>query len=91
MDGADQPAGSFPNHCGLIRCSRESLEFQPDNEVAVPRVTLSLCRQCTGLRDERQLQAVLGNKTVTSKKKRLQDFLDKKAKSCSAITALLLK
>lgn len=66
------------------------LLFQTDNEVAVPNDTL-LCRQCTGLREERQLQPLLGKKTVMSKKKRLQNFLDTKAKNCSAITALLLK
>lgn len=82
VDRSAQLTGSFPNRCGLVRWSRGLLIFQMDNEVAVRRTTLSPYRRlyCThGWK--RQLCSDLGNKTVKSKKKRLQNFWTQKPRA----------
>lgn len=87
MDRADQPAGSFPNHCSY-QVEQGIALFQTDNEVAVPSDSVPVqAGHCT--QGGEAATASLGK--VTSKRKMLQNVLDTKAKSCSAITALLLK
>lgn len=76
MDRADQPAGSFPNHCVLIRWSRESLCCKQTTRWLY-RVTLTLPVQAGHwTRGGEAATASLGK--VTPKKKRLPNFLDKK-------------